>query len=167
MKNQRILWKQNGTCKRILRNRSWASMILKPRILLVQISRRWSFLTLLINPSPAPPRRGFFFATTRRPQQGLGLTVILLPPLPSISQANSFPKTTKEPPLKIHLYKNPKISILVLKFGSSIQIFGGRKWNLKKKKKKNKREGKSKWNGEMWSVCAVKVNYEKLYWKSV
>ena len=65
----------NITCKRIFLNLSWASLILKERSRLEQISRLWSFLTLFTNPS----LRGRFLATTRRPLPGRGLTDILFP----------------------------------------------------------------------------------------
>lgn len=67
----------NQTCKQMLRNRSWASLMLKARSRLEEISLLWSFFTLLTKPSRPP--RGRFFATTRRPQHGLGLAVILRP----------------------------------------------------------------------------------------
>ena len=43
-----------SSCKRILRNLSWASLMLKARSRFELISRLWSFLTLLTNPSTAP-----------------------------------------------------------------------------------------------------------------
>lgn len=63
------------TTKRILRNLSWAVLMLKARSFLEEISRLWSFLTLLTNPST----RALFFATILLPQHGLGLADILLP----------------------------------------------------------------------------------------
>lgn len=68
------------TCRRILRNLSWASLIVKARSLLELISRRWSFLTLLTKPSTPPIRGRFLAATTLRPLHGRGLADILLPP---------------------------------------------------------------------------------------
>lgn len=63
------------TTRRILRNLSWAVLIEKARSKRDEISRRWSFLTLLTNPSG----RDLFWATTLLPLQGLGFAMILLP----------------------------------------------------------------------------------------
>lgn len=58
----------------MLRNLSWALLVLKARSRLEEISRLCSFLTLLTKPSA----RGLLLATTRRPEHGLGLADILL-----------------------------------------------------------------------------------------
>lgn len=70
---------RSSTTKRMLRKRSWALHKLKARSRLEQISRRWSFRTLLTIPS----ERGRFFATTRRPEHGRGLAAIRLPSIAS------------------------------------------------------------------------------------
>lgn len=59
----------------MLRNLSWALLMLKARSLLERISRLCNFFTLFTNTSP----RGLFLATTLRPEHGLGLADILLP----------------------------------------------------------------------------------------
>lgn len=63
------------TIKRILRNLSWALLILKARSRLEEISRLCNFLTVLTNPLV----RGLFFANILLPEQGLGFADILLP----------------------------------------------------------------------------------------
>lgn len=97
------------TCKRMLRNRSWALLMLKARSRLEQISRLWSFFTLFTNPSKPP--RGRFFATTRRPEHGLGLAVILLPSIsnPTSIQTvttNQNPKNSYTDAKPTHRYRN-------------------------------------------------------------
>ena len=67
----------------MLRNRSWALLILKPRSRLDEISRLWSFLTLLRNPST---RARFFEAETRRPAHGRGIADILRPSIAILLQ---------------------------------------------------------------------------------
>lgn len=160
------------TCKRILRNRSWASVILNPRTLLVLISRLWSFLTLLINPSPEPPRPCFFFATTRRPQQGLGLELTLLPPpLPPPPPPSISRPTPSDEGATVHNspYKNPKIEILSLKFGSRFFKFlvGENEIEIENEKWKSKRM-KIDIDHEMkWGKCEVCVKWKRMkcFWK--
>lgn len=140
----------------MLRNLSCASVMEKARSRLELISRRWSFLTLLTNPST---RRGLFFATTRRPQHGRGLTVIRLPP-PSISQraketsaAGTLRRTERGKslnPARILPRKTGNLGFgerwsqsaysdsLSSSFRSGFQIFGRETEENKRKRKKEK-----------------------------
>jgi hypothetical protein len=71
--------KKTNTIKRILRNLSWALVMLKERSGLEEISLLWSFLTLFKNPSERPR---FFAANILLPEHGLGFAADIL--LPSI-----------------------------------------------------------------------------------
>lgn len=92
----------------MLRNLSWASVIVNARSRLELISRRWSFLTLLTKPSKPAQLRRRFFAKTLLPLQGLGLADILLPPPPPPSISPSSLS------LSLSLYNNSSKLILLL-----------------------------------------------------
>lgn len=96
----------------MLRNRSWASLMLKARSRFEEISLLWSFFTLLTNPSRPP--RGRFFATTRRPQHGLGLAVILLPSISDYyTNTNPFHKEIQTLKKIMHIRMYPSLNCII------------------------------------------------------
>lgn len=87
----------------MLRNLSWALLILNDLSLFELISLRMSFCTLFTTPSD----RCLFLAKIRRPLHGLGLAVIRLPSIRKLFFSRGSPRRSKYKPEKIRARRNP------------------------------------------------------------
>lgn len=86
--------RRRRTIKRMLRNLSWALVIVKARSGLEEISRLWSFLTLFRNALVGV----LFLAITRRPEQGRGVADILLPSIALAYRTMAMKRTSSPVP---------------------------------------------------------------------